>query len=316
MSDELKPAAGKLTAMPSTPAETAIALRIREILAAGAELSPEVMRFVDSTFSVPSTAELAAILSSEADGERESLLELLFSPDESLQIEIEELLAAAPPPGPQEDRIVASLCRPALSVAFRLAGGRGVVKVAMTPPLARRFVHHLNAHRRIPEPVAAAAAPRLTDRARLRLRVLLRNARFDFSPTKTEFLCRLTGQLDFTEDGGWEALAFALELLAEVGPGADIGRALEERKKLLVKALHHGRQLREQLAADNIETLLSRGQRLTWVDETATLRQLDFIDRICRAAFGRIVHLDPVGPDETVAFSGLPDLADFLRRRT
>lgn len=300
--------------MPSAPAETAIALRIREILSAGVELSPAVMRFIDSTFSDPSAAELAAILDPEADGEGESLLELLFSPDESLQLEIEELLAAAPPPGPEEERIAASLCRPALSAAFRLAGGRGVVKVAMTPALASRFVHQLHARRRIPEPVAAAAAPRLAERARLRLRVMLRNARFDFSPAKTDFLCRLTGQLAFAAEGDWEALAFALELLAEVGPGADIRRALEERKKLLVKALHRGRQLREQLAAENIETLLSRGQRMAWVDEPAAWRQLDLIDRICRAAFGRSVPLDPAGPDETVAFGALPDLADFLRR--
>ena len=71
-----------------------------------------------------------------------------------------------------------------------------------------------------------------------------------------------------------------------------------------------------QLAAANIETLLSRGQRLTWIDETATLRQLVCIDRIGLAAFGRIVHPDPCGSEETVAFSGLPDIGDLLRRLT
>lgn len=302
--------------MPSAPAETAIALRIRDILARGADLSPEVVRFIDSTFSDPSADGLAAILGTDADSERDSLLELLFSPDESVQIEIEDLLATTGPLGLNEDRVVELLCRPALSVAFRLPGNRGGVNVAVAPLLARRFVHQLNIHRLIPATVAAAAESRLTARARLRLRVLLRGARFDFSPSKADFLCRLIGQFGFAGDGDWESFAFALELLAGVDSTADICHVLEERKKMLVKALHHGRQLREQLAAANIETLLSRGQRLTWIDEAATMRQLVCIDRVCLAAFGRILHLDPCGPEETAAFSGLPDIDDFMHRLT
>lgn len=302
--------------MPSAPAENAVALRIREILAHGVNLSPEVMRFIDSTFSDPSAAALAAILGTDADSERESLLELLFSPDESVQLEIEDLLATMGHLGLNEERVVDLLCRPALSVAFHLPGDGGMVNVAVTPQLARRFVPPLNIDRQIPAPVAAVVDSRLTGRARLRLRVLLRGARFDFSPAKIDFLCRLIGPLGFADDGGWESLAFALEMLAGVDPAADICHALEERKKLLLKALHHGRQLREQLATANIETLLSRGQRLTWVDETATLHQLVCIDRVCLAAFGRIVHLDPYGSEETAAFSCLPDIGDIMRRLT
>ena len=302
--------------MPSVPADTVIALRLRDILARGADLSPEVMRFIDSTFSDPSAAELAAILGTDADSERDSLLELLFSPDEPVQLEIESLLATMGPLGLDEDRAVERLCRPALSAAFRLPGNRGGVNVAVTPWLARRFVRSLNINRPLPEPVAAAIETRLTGPARLRLRVLLRGARFDFSPSKTEFLCRLIDRLGLADDGGWESWEFALELLAGVDPAADICQALEERKRLLVKALHHGRQLREQLAAANIETLLSRGQRLTWIDEAAAMRQLVCIDRICLAAFGRILHIEPCGSKGTVSVSGLPDIDDFMRRLT
>jgi hypothetical protein len=305
-----------MTAMPSAPAANAIAFRIREILARGADLSPEVMRFIDSTFSDPSADDLAAVLGADADSERDSLLELLFSPDESLQLDLEDLLATTAPLDLDEDRVVESLCRPTLSVAFHLPGNRGVVSVAMTPLLARRFVHHLRINRSIPEPLAAAVAARLTGRERQRLRVLIRGARFDFSASRTDFLRRLIEQLGFEDQADWASFAYALEVLTEFEHTTDICHALEERKKLLIKALYHGRQLREQLAAANIETLLSRGQRLTWVDEDAVRRQLLYIDRVCLAAFGRIAHLDPCGPEETVAFSGLPDITDFMRRLT
>jgi hypothetical protein len=302
--------------MSSPSAENVIALRIRVILARSADVSPGVVRFIDSTFSDPSADELADILGAENDSERDSLLELLFTPDESVQLELEHLLATKASLGLNEDRVVELLCRPAPSVGFRLPEKRGAVKVAMTPLLARRFVHQLNLNRLIPEPLAAAIEARLAGRDRLRLRVQLRNARFDFVPFKTDFICRLIEHLSFEDENAWESFAFALDLLAGTAPAADIGDTLMERKKLLVKALQHSRQLREQLATSNIETLLSRGQRLTWVDEAAVRRQLECVDRICLAAFGRIAHLDPGGPDETVAFGGLPDITDFMRRLT
>jgi len=302
--------------MPSAPAEKLIALRIRDILACGSDVSPEVMRFIDSTFSDPSAEGLADILAADTGSEGDSLLELLFSPDESVRFELEDLLATRPPPGVNEDRVVELLCRPAPSVGFRLPENRGEVAVVMTPPLARRFVYQLNLGRTIPEPLAAEIEARLSGRDRLRLRIRIRDARFDFSPFKNDFVCRLIRQLRFEDEEDWESFAFALELLAEAAPAADIRDTLAQRKLLLVRALQHGRHLREQLAASNIETLLSRGQRLSWVDEAAARQQLVYVDRICLAAFGRIPHLGSGGPQQTAAFSGLPDIDDFMRRLT
>ncbi len=151
---------------------------------------------------------------------------------------------------------------------------------------------------------------------RLRLRVLIRGARFDVLPPRKEFLCTLIERLGLEDEAGWGCFAFALELLAEIGQEADIYAALAERKKLLLKALNHGRRQREHLAAASIEILVSRGQRLTSVDEAASRRQMAFIDRICLAVFGRIAHFELTGPEETLEFGGAKDITDLMRRLT
>ena len=69
-----------------SPSVARIADTLRAILARGLDLTPDTLRFIDSTFSQPSAAELAAILKDDDAPEGDSLLELLFAPDDALQI--------------------------------------------------------------------------------------------------------------------------------------------------------------------------------------------------------------------------------------
>lgn len=300
------------------PERTAIAVarRIRDLLEGGLDLSPAVMRFIDSTFSDPSVDELTAILNDESNSERDSLLELLFSPDESVHCEVEEFLLLPAAGDIDPNQVAELLSRPALRAGFRMPGGRGWLRAEMRPELARRFVHQLRIDRQIPGPIASATDARLAGQQRLRLRVLIRAARLDVLPSQVEFLRTLIERLGLEDEEHWECFAFALELLADIGNAADIYAALTERKKLLIKALNHGRRQREHLAAANIEILASRGERLTFVDEAATRRQLGFIDRLCLTAFGRIAHLDVTGPEDAFEVSNPQDITDVMRRLT
>jgi hypothetical protein len=296
------------------PNTTVIAHRIRSIFVRGIDLSPEAMRFIDSTFADPSAEELRAILDAESDSDRDSLLELLLSPDEAFQLDLEELLSELTPCEMDADGMVASLSSPPISVEFRLPQGRGAVQVTMTPDQIRRILQRLHIDRVVPAPVAAAIEVRLNAGDGRRLRVMLREGRFEFCDSINGFLGRLIEGLEWEDPRGWETLAFAVELLAGIDENADIHRLLVRWKGLLLKALEHGRRQREATAAANIETLLSRGHRLTWVDEAAARRQLACIDRICLAAFGRIDHLETRSPEEEATFSASHGIAEVIRR--
>jgi len=300
--------------MSSVTAEGDIAAKIREILERGMDLSPETLRFIDGTFSHPSAAELEAILKDDASVERDSLLELLFSPDEALQVELENLLALPHRTSPDAQEVAARLAMTLLPVIFRFPDGRGELQVVLTPQLARRLTSGLRIGRNLPAPAVDVIDVNLSGRARQRLRVMIRNARFDFTPSKTEFLRNLIPRLDVQDDDGRNCFAFALELLAERGEPEDIFAKLVARRKWLTKALHHSQRQREHLAQANVETLLSQGQRLTWVDDAASRRQIGFIDRICLAVFGGIPQVDSDPPAQEIEIDGIPDVADLMRR--
>jgi hypothetical protein len=303
-----------LAAMPYAPHTAAIAHRLAKFLSTGMDLPPAALRFIDSTFADPSAAGLSAIFDAESDSEQESLLELLLTPDDSVHLDLEELLIELGSVETNPDEIIERLSRSPLSVEFRLPKNRGAILVFMTPERIRRFLRPLHIDRSIPTMLAAAVEAHLKPRERLRLRVMLRGARFEFSPSVNDFLGRLIEGLDWGDPTSWEAFAFALEILAGLDPNADIGHTLVEWKRRLLHALEHAQQQRKQLASANVEMLMSRGQRLTCVDESAVRRQVGHIDRIHLAAFRRIIHFGLTPSQEALTFSEASDIAELIRR--
>lgn len=296
------------------PAADRIAADIQKILSRGLDLSAETLRFIDSTFAHPSAAELSALLADDASPERDSLLELLFSPDEALQIELEDRLDVQPSEPPPAEEVTSRLAAAPLAVRFRFPDGRGVLEAELTAPLARRLVLGLAISRDLPTCLSEVLAALTSGNMARRVRVMVRNARFAFTSANRGLLCALIPKLDLQDDQGRACLAFAMEMLAEIGESTDVYAALAARKRWLSKALHHSQQLREHLAHSNVETLLSQGQRLTWTDEALARRQMDYIDHICLAVFGRSEPLDTDEWRRRLDIEGPPDIAELMRR--
>ena len=264
---------------------SAVASRIREMLARGVDIGPEALHFVDSTFFNPTAAELAAVAGDESASERDPLLELLFAPDETFQVELEETLAGR---RLDAEQIAGLLCRPLLEVLFRFPDGRGTLGLEMTPALSRHLVCQLRIDRTIPADLSQALESAADACERRRARVLIRNARVQLTPEAVAFLRGFLTQVGLRDGQAWECLSFALDVLADGENPADLFQALADRKRWLVKALTRGRKQGELLGQANIETLMSQGARLTVIDEADTRRRIGCIDRICAAVFGRL----------------------------
>jgi hypothetical protein len=261
------------------------ASHIRGMLARGVSLEPGVLHFIDSTFSHPTAAELAVVAGDESASEHDPLLELLFTPDEAFQVELEETLAGR---GLDAERVAGLLCRPPLQVRFRFPDARGALGLEMTPPLARHFVSQLRIDRTIPADLSPALASAADAGERHRARVLIRNARVELTAETVAFLRDCLAQVGLRDPHAWECLSVALDVLSDGQNPAGIFQALADRKCWLVKALTRGRRQGELLGQVNIETLMSQGARLTVIDEADTLRRIGCIDRICAAVFGRL----------------------------
>ena len=267
-----------------------VASRIRDMLARGVTLGPEVLHFIDSTCFNPTAAELAAVAADESASERDPLLELLFAPDEAFQIELEETLADRKL---DEERVAGLLCRPPRQVRFRFQDARGALSLEMTPPLARHFVCQLRIDRSIPADLSQALESAADAGERHRARVLIRNARVQLTPATVAFLRDCLTQVGLRDDQAWECFSIALNVLSDGQHPAGLFLALADRKRWLVKALTRGRKQGALLDQTNIETLMSQGARLTVIEEEETRRRIGCIDRICAAVYGR---LPPPGP--------------------
>ncbi|MEJ2475202.1 MAG: hypothetical protein P8Y74_15115 [Desulfobacterales bacterium] len=287
--------------------------KIEELLRAGIEVGPDLLGYIDATFSNPSVKELEGIVADESDPEREGLLELIFFPDEPMQQKLEELLPEAGGLGQGDvDAIAAELSARRIHTALVFSDRRDRLAVEFPPGLVTTFLQRLNLTRRIESRLAKAISTLVVDR--IAVRVKLRNTRKHMGDGKVLFLCDFLSKLG-GDDQLLVCLEFTLNLLEDIEDDADVYAVLMNRRRIGWQLLQKSAQFEEKLKKDNIETLMLRGERAPHVSKEELLKTIAFIERISLAVFGR---LDPLDFDllESVdfAFRSDADLGGIIRR--
>lgn len=260
---------------------------IREIWHQGLALSPDARHYIDSTFSNPVPEELQAMLDAESGCERDSLLELLLFPDQSVQVELEALLASDDFQPQDEQTIGRALAAADPPVNFLLPDGRGRLTLRACPWAAERFLARLNISRKTDRALAETIRRRVPEPYRTLCRVRLRNARSVYGGGKASFLCAFFEKMksDFNEllDG----FDFLLAFLEETADDADLYGALLRKKRFHLRNLQKAKNFEIRLNGSNMETLLMQGVRMPYIDQAEARRSIGLIDGICRAVFGR-----------------------------
>ena len=242
-------------------------------------MSPDVLRYIHSTLSHPSLAELEEVLSDETHCEREPILELLFFPDESFQISIEETLEAEDVVKADEIELSRLLSAENIRVPFRFPNEETLF-VPLTKDAAYRFISRLRlpykADSRIRDMLERCVAQDL----RSVIKVRLRNACFRYNENNVSVLCEFFEKLGFVSDQLAESLEVMLNILSEAHAEEDIHRALEKRRDFYTLALQRAAESEEQFGRNNIETMMVQGLRLPHIDRNEVMRQIVIIERI------------------------------------
>jgi len=284
---------------PLSPLEGAI----RAALAAGIAVSEPVRRYMEATFGDASPAALQTLLADDSNAERDSLLDLLFFPDFTLQAAIEPVLERYPPTAGDAARLAGRFKTEPAVVCFLYPGSQAPIAAALPPTGVEAFLNRLNLPWQ-PAPAVAAALDGTDPRGlsphnesadgRTRLRVWLRNAALRQTPVQVRFLCDFLARVPFDVEAFVDQLQFSLVFLKEHEDAANLYTALMTRKKFIFRHLLSARRSAERAARSNMETLIMTGVRTPHFDIARGEQTLETIDCIAMAVYGRTEPLEDV----------------------
>jgi hypothetical protein len=292
-----------------------LAAEIRRILSSGIRLSDDVIHFIDSTFSNPSLEELQALLQDESNCDKDSLIELLFFPDEAMQLQLEELLEMLQLRQEDEATLQNLLCREPLPTVFRFPQKKDSLTLALPRDAAPVLISRLRIAKQLDPRLRAAISRQPAANVRSRYKVKIRNSGFSSSENKIQFLCAFFEKMQ-PESGDFnECLDFSLALLGEIDENIELYRALMDKKKFFLRSLEKAKQMEKRLQKNNPETLLLEGKRVILVDQADARKKMLIIDRISRAIYGKTEYFDDFrSGEQQVEVRSDQDIQDIIKR--
>jgi len=291
-----------------------LADRIIDILQSGLTMNADTLHYIDSTFSNPSIGELEELLQDESNCETDSLLELLFFPDESVQLQLEDMLEDIQFQKQDEQKIRDMVCNKSFQTRIRFPDDRGTLGMEVTPLNVARFIAHLNLLRRLNPKLTASVSDYVPVTFQTRCKVKLRNTRPITSQSKILFLQAFFEKLQGDSDDFFDDLDFILSFLDECKDEPEMFQVLMAKKRFYFQSLQKAKNLDIQLIKHNVETLLLRGKRVSYVDKADARKKIQMIDRISLAIFGKTEFFDlmPAG-EQSIILEGKEDIDKLIK---
>ena len=291
-----------------------VAQKIIDILQSELTLNADTLHYIDSTFSNPSIGELEELLQDESSCETDSLIELLFFPDESVQMQLEEVLGETRLQKQDEQEIQDLVCTKALQTRIHFPDDRGTLEMEVTPSNLAQFIMRLNLLRCLNPGLSTSIAEYVPVTFQTRCRVRLRNTKPITSENKILFLQAFFKKLEIDSDEFLDYLDFILSFLDECKDEPDMFQALMAKKRFYFRSLQKAKNLDIQLTKHNVETLLMRGKRVSYVDTADARKKIQMIDRISLAVFGKTDFFDLMPTDEqSITIEGKDDIDKLIK---
>ena len=292
-----------------------LADEILKILGKGLTLSGDVVHFIDSTFSHPTIEELEDILQDNSNCEKDSLVELLFLPDEALQDRVESLLEDHQFVEEDEDRVLSYLFQKPLAVSFHFPDKRGSFSLEIPESTARQFIKRLKISKQMDRNLLSSIKKNISENHGIRCAVKIRNSRFKATDKALWFLCIFFEKWDTQTSNVFKHADFVLSFLEEFHEDDDIFEALMKKKRFYLKHLKRTEKFEEQLLKTNIETLMLKGKITAHMDKNEARENIAIIDRISQTVFGKTEHYETLfDPQENIEFHSAEDIKNSIKK--
>ena len=162
--------------------------KIEEIFQKGITLSIDVLHYIDSTLSNPSIKELEKITHDDTNCEKDTLVALIFSPDISIQIQLEDLLQEQNYLKLDQEQAINYLSLKKPQATLRFPDNKGCFKLAMPNFAAGRFISSLNITNKPDKRLLDAVQMYVSKKSRIYVKVKLRNSRKKLTENKIAFI--------------------------------------------------------------------------------------------------------------------------------
>ena len=269
-----------------------LANQIVKILNSGLHLNREVVHYIDSTFSNPSIMELEKIIRDESNCERDPLIELIFFPDESFQVQLEDLLEKKAFQKADEEKVARTLSLKKPQTILKFPDQRGSLKLELPESAATQFIARFHISKQLNKNVLEAIDNSVVEQHRNTVKVKLRNSSFKQTDNKIDFLCSFFKKMSSKNIQYFKMLNLLLGFLDELQDDTDIFKALMNKKIFYFKGVQRAKKIEEQMQKGNFEIWMSQGLRMPYVDKDDLLNKMGLIDRISLAVFGRTDYFD------------------------
>jgi hypothetical protein len=278
--------------MKSENKNKAVADKIIEILRSGLMLNAAAQHYIDSTFSNPPIDRLATLVKEDTNCETDSLVELLLFPDESIQLQLEEIIEAGGFEKHDELAIQELVCDQLFRTRIYFPDGRGSFAMAVSPSNVAQFTARLNLSRPLNAKLRSAIAQYVAPPLQVRCKVRLRNAKPIGPAGHIQFLMEFFKKMQTAPGEFLDALDFILSILDELEDEPHMFEVLMAKKRFYFWSLQKAENLDMQLMKHNMETLLLKGKRVSYVDKADARKKIRLIDRISLAVFGKTESFD------------------------
>lgn len=184
---------------------------------------------------------------------------------------------------------------------------------------AALLVRRLRLDVTIPEDMARVASAVLPETRAMRVRLALRDARFDLAGARADHVLRFLRRMPPDDPAYDEALSVWLDLLHDTPQGRSVHAALSARRERLARAAREAEDFAFRLGRLNMEVLMLQGVTAPALGADEARRRVRLLDRMCLAVLGRAAADDPAqaGTPSAVrdlgAFDVTTGLDDLLR---
>ncbi len=284
---------------------TAVADAIEAVFKKGIHLTDDVLHYLESTHAIVHPEELHRMLLPPFDCDSESICEMVFYPDESQQAFLEPVLEKNSIKDNQEKKMLADmLAEKNIAPAIYFPSNTRPCCASIPDAAIHRYIQRINADRRIdPRILAAIRLAIQSPETAAAVKVKLRNSRIDFTDYRVSSICAFLDGIEENSADFMDLFVLLCRVLETMSPDTDLFSALMETKHKCLEMIRQAEKNETDLKQNPVEVLMMRGETIAAIDAAQVRIQIDRIDRIALALFGRTGTLPATDQDQGPAIN-------------